>query len=109
MEDEGQDRDWSAGIYDEGRRGWLYPTKDDEAAGAKFGEQGKRLWKNGEWNHIRVEAKGDRIKTWLNGELRADLEDDMTAEGFIGLQVHGVGETKEPLSVRWRNIRIKEF
>ncbi|HRZ83808.1 MAG TPA: DUF1080 domain-containing protein, partial [Candidatus Hydrogenedentes bacterium] len=36
LEDEGQDRDWFGGIYDEGRRGWLQPTKEDKKAGAAF-------------------------------------------------------------------------
>ena len=109
LEDEAQGRDWFGGIYDEARRGWLYPKKDDEELGKRFSDEGKRIWKNGEWNHVRVEAKGNRIKTWVNGEPRADLEDDMTPSGFIGLQVHGVGKREEPLSVRWRNIRIKEL
>ena len=109
LEQEGQDRDWSGGIYDEGRRGWLLPKKGEGDAGKKFGEQGKRLWKTGEWNHVRIEANGDRIKTWLNGELRADLKDGKTATGFIGLQVHGVGEKTEPMTVRWKNIRIKKL
>ena len=109
LEDEAQARDWWGGIYDEGRRGWLFPPKDDAETGARFTEQGKRIWKNGEWNKVRVEAKGDRIKTWINGEPRTDLEDGMTPSGFIGLQVHGVGNREEPLSVRWRNIRLKEL
>jgi len=109
LEDEAQARDWWGGIYDEGRRGWLFPPKDDTETGARFTEQGKRIWKNGEWNKVRIEAKGDRIKTWINGEPRADLEDGMTPSGFIGLQVHGVGNREEPLSVRWRNIRLKEL
>lgn len=109
LEDEGQDRDWSGGIYDEARRGWLHPKKDDEAAGKAFGDAGKKLWKNGEWNTIRVEARGDSIRTWLNGEPRAELTDGMTPEGFIALQVHGVGSKEEPMSVKWRNIRIQEL
>ena len=113
LEDEAQARDWSAGIYDEARRGWLFPTKEDteeaKEHGKKFGEQGKRLWKDGEWNAIRIEAKGDSIKTYLNGELRTDLTDDETPTGFIGLQVHGVGDKTTPMSVSWRKIRIKEL
>ena len=31
----------------------------------------------------------------------------MTPSGFIALQVHGVGNRKDPLEVRWRNLRIK--
>lgn len=109
LEEDNHDRDWHGGIYDEGRRGWLYPANGDEAAGQAFGEVGKQAWKPGEWNHIRVEAKGDRIRTWLNGEPRADLQDDMTLSGFIALQVHGVGNKTEPMSVRWRNVRVKRL
>jgi hypothetical protein len=101
-------RAWLAGIYDEGRRAWLVPGPLGGDP-TKFTEQGKRLYKPGDWNHIRVEAQGPSIKTYLNGELRADMHDDLTPSGFIGLQVHGVrGETK-PLKVRWRNLRIKEL
>lgn len=107
LEDENKDRDWFCGIYDEARRGWIYPTKEDEALGEKFGEQGKKLWKNGDWNTIRIECRGDHIQTFLNGEKRADLHDNMTTEGLIGLQVHGVGDREEPMQVKWRNIRIK--
>lgn len=109
LEEEERERRWSGGIYDEARRGWLYPRKDDEAHGALFTAQGNRLWKAGDWNTIRIKAEGDRIQTWINGELRTDLVDDMTSEGFIGLQVHGVGDKEEPMSVRWRNIRIQEL
>ena len=110
LEDEGNQRSWSGGIYDEARRGWLYPSEDrDSEAGKAFTEQGKKVWKTGEWNHVRVEAVGDHIQTWINGEKRADLRDDMTPSGFIGLQVHGVGARTEPMTVYWRNLRIKEL
>ena len=94
-------RAWTAGIYDESRRGWLNNLADNEPA--------RKAFKQGEWNHVRVEAVGDRIKTFLNGVPAADLKDSMTASGFIGLQVHGVGGRTEPLFVRWRNIRLKDL
>lgn len=108
LEQESRDRYWSGGIYDEGRRGWIYPMKSEEETPEQkaFSEQGKKVWKAGEWNHVKVEAKGDVIKTWVNGELRANLADGMTPKGFIALQVHGVGDKTEPMSVKWRNIRI---
>lgn len=109
LEQEGRDRYWSGGIYDEGRRGWLDPMKDDKEAEKAFGESGKKIWKPGEWNKVRVEAKGDTIRTWVNGEPRANLNDDMTSEGFIALQVHGVGGNETPMEVKWRNIRIQEL
>ena len=101
-------RAWLAGIYDEGRRAWLVPGPlggDPK----QFTEQGKRLYKPGDWNHIRVEAQGPSIKTYLNGELRADMHDDLTPSGLIGLQVHGVRGETTPMKVRWRNLRIKEL
>lgn len=100
IECDGSDRAWSAGIYDEARRGWLYPLEYNKAA--------KTAFKKGDWNKYRVEAIGNIIRTWLNGIPVANLIDDLTAEGFIGLQVHGIGDKKEHdgKTIRWRNVRI---
>ncbi|WP_240751456.1 3-keto-disaccharide hydrolase [Flagellimonas onchidii] len=93
------DRAWSAGIYDESRRGWLNPLSKNEAA--------QKAFKQNEWNHYRIEAIGDTIKTWINGVPAAYLIDDATATGFIGLQVHSIGEKqKAGTEIRWKNIRI---
>lgn len=93
------DRAWSAGIYDEGRRGWLNNLLHDENA--------RKAIKLGEWNHFRIEAIGNSIRTWLNGVPCANLVDDMTLEGFIGLQVHGVYSPEDVgKEIMWRNIQI---
>ncbi len=92
---------WTGGIYDEGRRGWLNDLSKNEAA--------RKAFKPNEWNKLRVECKGDHIRTWVNGVPAADLRDAVTPSGFIALQVHGVGKTMEPLEVRVRNLRIKEL
>lgn len=104
--DPGRARFWSAGIYEEGARGWIYPGFGG-GDGAAFTAQGKRLTKVDGWNHVRVECRGDHIRTWLNGELRADVRDGRVARGFIGFQVHSHKEGG--LEVRWRNIRIAEL
>jgi hypothetical protein len=94
------DRAWSAGIYDEARRGWLYPVELNPDA--------KSAFKDGEWNHYRIECIGPSIKTWLNGVPVAHLIDDMTPKGFIALQVHAIGdESMAGRSIKWKNIRIK--
>ena len=99
---------WTAGIYDEGRRLWLYPGilggKKEE-----FTAQGAKISKQNDWNHIRIEAIGDSIKTWLNGVPAADFKDSMTLKGFIALQVHQVGGKEDPMHVYLKNIRIKEI
>ncbi len=96
------DRGWSGGIYDEARRGWLTDLTGEEHAEAR------KAFKNGEWNQYRVEAKGDTIRTWVNGVPVTNLVDTMTSSGFIALQVHST-EEEEPMQVQWRNIRIQEL
>nr|WP_310789546.1 DUF1080 domain-containing protein [uncultured Alistipes sp.] len=93
-------RAWSGGIYEEGRRGWLYPMTKNPCA--------QKAFKPGEWNKLRIEAIGDRIRTWLNGIPTADLLDNADSTGFIALQVHGIGDNAamEGKTVRWKNIRI---
>lgn len=93
------ERAWSGGIYDEQRRGWLANPKDDPAARTAF--------KVGEWNRYRVEAAGDRLRTWVNDVPVSDLVDGMTRSGFIGFQVHQAKEAA--LAVTWRNIRLKDL
>ena len=58
-------------------------------------------------NNYRIEAIGSKIKTWINGVQCANLIDNMTPEGFIGLQVHGIyKERQEGKLVKWKNLRI---
>ncbi len=105
-----KNRMWTAGIYDEARRGWLFPGKLGGSTNG-FTEQGRRVSKPGEWNHLRILCNGASIKTWLNGEPRADFCDAMTPSGRIGLQVHGIGKdaSKVGLHARFKNIRIREI
>lgn len=94
------ERAWSGGIYDEARRGWLYPITGNEKASSAF--------KNAQWNSVRVEAIGSTIRTWINGVHCARLADDLTAEGFIGLQVHSIGdESMAGAEIKWKNLRIR--
>ncbi len=92
-------RAWTGGIYDESRRGWLYPLT--------FNPAGQKAFKSNEWNKARIEAIGKSIRTWVNGIPCSDLLDDMTASGFIALQVHSISDKEmEGKTVAWRNIRI---
>jgi len=94
-------RAFSGGIYDESRRGWIYPLCENQA--------GRKGFKNGTWNHYRIEAIGPAIRVWVNGIQTANLKDDLTSKGFIGLQVHSIGKDSSMIgkTVRWRNVKIK--
>jgi hypothetical protein len=96
-------RSYTGGVYDEGRRAWLFDLKDNEAA--------RNAFKNGEWNQARIQCQGGHIQTWINGVKAADFTDTMTLKGIIALQVHGIGKSKKVAGdeVRWRNLRIKEL
>lgn len=104
-------RMWTGGIYDERRRAvYLFPDDGESGPhGKAFSEQGRKIFKPNEWNYLRLEAVGDSIKTYLNGVLCSDLHDSMTAKGFIGLQVHDIGndKTKEGARIRFKNIRLQ--
>ena len=103
MEIDPSDRGFSGGIYDEARRGWLYDLKGDKHKNARA------AFKRDEWNKYRIQARGNNIKTWINGVPVADLKDDVDARGFIALQVHSVDDHLAGKQVRWRNIRLREL
>jgi len=102
MEIDATDRAFSGGIYDESRRGWLYVPELNAPAQTAFR-------RNNTWNLYRIEAIGTSIRTFINGVEVAHVIDDMTAEGFICLQVHSISDKPEEVGkqVRWRNIRIQ--
>lgn len=100
VEADPSERAWSAGIYDEARRGWLYPLDLNPAA--------KTAFKMGEFNHYRIEVIGDEIKTWLNGQEVAYVVDDMDSKGFVGLQVHSIRNPEdEGNKTYFKNVKIK--
>lgn len=98
----------TAGIYEEGVRGWLYPGP---AGGndSTFAQTGKTLYRKADWNHVRVVADGGTITTYWNGTLRATVVDSRVTKGFIGLQVHQIGKDLNLVGkkIQWRNIRIR--
>ncbi|MDB5014650.1 MAG: hypothetical protein JWQ25_2852 [Daejeonella sp.] len=100
MEVDPSARAWSGGIYDEGRRGWLYTLE--------YNQEAKKAYKKTDWNKYRIECIGTTIRTWINGIPTAYLVDAETASGFIALQVHAIGKNDQPgKQIRWKNIRIQ--
>ncbi len=93
-------RAWSGGIYDEKRRRWLNPLLNNPEA--------QKAFQQNEWNHYRIEAIGDTIKTWINNIPASYLIDDKTASGFIALQVHSIGKNNKNIGkqIMWKNAKI---
>ncbi|MBD3672012.1 MAG: DUF1080 domain-containing protein [Planctomycetaceae bacterium] len=114
---DGSDRRWSGGLYDEGRRQWLWPsqsgrTKDKkalthEAESKEFFKQPavRNALKRNDWNTYRITCRGNKLKIEVNGVVTTEYEDDVDATGFIAIQHHG----EEGQTYRFRNLRIKEL
>ncbi|MFC4210087.1 DUF1080 domain-containing protein [Pedobacter lithocola] len=94
-------RAWTGGVYDEARRLWLYPLELNPSA--------KSLYKKNEFNHYRIECIGNELKTWVNGTSVSYVIDTLDQSGFIGLQVHGIGNILENdgKKVYFKNINIQ--
>ncbi len=93
-------RAWTGGIYDEGRRDWLYPLEYNPSA--------KTAYKAGAWNKVRIECNGNDMRTFVNDIPAAHLVDDLTPRGFIALQVHAINKPEEVgKQIHFRNIRIQ--
>ncbi|MDP6117830.1 MAG: DUF1080 domain-containing protein [Planctomycetota bacterium] len=95
-------------IYGEAAGGWQSPEPKSKDKAVSTHSH----FKNEGWNQYRVLAAGQKIQTWINGKAVADLTYDegrykANSEGFIGLQVHGVGKNPKQMSVRWKNIYIR--
>ena len=74
----------------------------EEAQAKRAGE----LLKPGDWNRIRIRAKGETFTVWLNGEQVSQYTSPNYADPApIGLQIHG-GLT---MKVEFRDLRALEL
>lgn len=100
MEGTEGDRGWSGGIYGQSCGGYFYPLwlEQHKEVRAALNKEG--------WNRVTILAKGNVVKTWLNGVPAAHWLDDGTyAKGFFGLQIHKGNEG----TVLWKDIRVREL
>jgi len=87
----------TGGIYESYGRGWIYQIPDEK----------ENILKKDDWNTMRIRAEGNKVTTWLNGEVMTDLTDEKIGQGKgrIMLQIHSGGGIK----VRWRNLNLTEL
>ncbi|QDV81618.1 Bacterial alpha-L-rhamnosidase [Stieleria magnilauensis] len=113
---DGSDRRWSGGLYDEARRGWIWPStkgrsKDQFLAHAEESQQffatprvRDALNRNG-WNRYEITCVDDVIRIEVNGVETVRFRDATDASGYIGIQHHG----EKGQTYRFRNLFIKEL
>ena len=100
MEAYAKERYWSGGIYGQSAGGWIYPMWLDAHAKTR-----KAMKPKGSWNRITIQAKGDTIKTWLNGVPAAHWKTKEYKQGFFSLQIH----SGKAGTVLFRNLKVKEL
>ena len=113
---DGSDRRWSGGLYDESRRGWIWPSTKGRSTDeflehateskAFFAEPNVAgaLNRNG-WNRFVITCIDEVITIELNGVQTVRFRDPTDASGFIGIQHHG----EKGQTYRFRNLFIKEL
>ena len=99
MENFSRKRYWSGGIYGQSCGGWYYPLWLDAH------QEVRTAMKENEWNRLTILAKGNVVKTWVNGIPASNWINDIYLEGFFGLQIHSGKQG----TILWRNIRVKEI
>ncbi|MCX8238289.1 MAG: DUF1080 domain-containing protein [Akkermansiaceae bacterium] len=93
-------RGWSGGIYGQSCGGYWYPLW------LKQHDEVRKALKKESWNRVTVMAKGNTVKTWLNGVPAAHwVGDDTFTKGYFGLQVHQAKSGK----VLWRGLKVREL
>lgn len=96
------ERQWSGGLYDEARRGWLHPVRGDSVSVQRFRENAGSAFNPDDWNRYRIEARGDSIRISVNDRLTTVYRDTVDASGPIAVQHHG----ERGKVYRFRNLRV---
>lgn len=113
---DGSDRCWSGGLYDEARRGWVWPSTQGRSTDQflQHSEESKEFFaqpsvretlnRNG-WNQFVITCVNDLITIELNGIQTVRFRDVTDAKGFVGIQHHG----EKGQTYRFRNLFIKQL
>lgn len=84
----------------------VYPSGSVWAAAKGPG----KLQKDGQWNDVVIRLQGQKIWTWINGQVALDGADlpARSAKGGIGFQRHGTPQYKDTV-VEFKDIAIREL
>jgi len=84
--------------------GWWGKLYEEHGRELLWSKSGEPFVKTDEWNRYEIEAKGSKIRTWINGQLCVDLDDAKGARrGIFALQLHSGG----PMQIRFRDVRLE--
>jgi putative membrane-bound dehydrogenase-like protein len=85
-------------------QGWWGKLYEENGRGLIWQKSGEPFVKVDDWNEYLIVAEGAHIKTWINGHLCVDLNDEkVSRRGIFGLQIHSGG----PMEVRFKDIKFE--
>ena len=101
VEEPSKGRFWTGGIYGQSCGGYFYPLWLKEHVPTRTAV------KKDAWNRVTISAKGNVVKTWINGVPMSHWVDAKNEypKGYFGLQVHKGPQGK----IRFRNIKVKKL
>jgi putative heme-binding domain-containing protein len=84
--------------------GWWGKLYEEHGRGLIWKESGEKHVKVDDWNEYVVEAVGSKVKTWINGKLCVDLDDEkLSRRGIFAFQLHSGGA----LEVRFKDVKLE--
>ena len=101
MEDFAKGRFWSGAVYGQSCGGYFYPLWLKEHV------KTRTAVKKDDWNRVTISAKGNEVRTWINGVPMAYWIDEKNEypQGYFGLQIHKGSQGK----LMFRNLKVKEL
>jgi putative membrane-bound dehydrogenase-like protein len=92
------------GLQADAGAGWWGKLYEENGRALLWDKSGEPWVKPDDWNAYEIVASGNRVRTYLNGQLCVDIQDPkISRRGIFGLQMHAGG----PLEVRFKDIRLE--
>lgn len=84
--------------------GWWGKLYEEHGRGLLWDKSGELHVKPGDWNDYVIEARGSRVRTWINGKTCVDIDDPkLSRRGIIALQIH----SGPAMEVRFKELRLE--
>ena len=84
--------------------GWWGKLYEEHGRELLWQRSGEQHVTRGDWNKYEIHAEDSRLRTWINGNLCVDLQDNEGARrGVFALQIHSGG----PTEVRFRRFEFE--
>ncbi len=98
---------WHQAQFGDGNGGYLFGETPGADGSKKFFTTTKevkdgRVKPAGEWNTLKITARGSSLTLWVNGAVTCEVKDCGNPKGLVGLEGEGY-------RIEFRNLKVKEL